>query len=151
VRKSDRVDDASPNPHGLAVDSLVRLWALTGDDGFRDRADAILAASAGIIADNVFGTASLLAGLDLRLSVRTIVIVTPDGDDGAALRDAAVAHWRPNRVLDIRRDDQPLPAAHPAHGKTAINGKATAYLCREGSCSLPITDPDVLATALANA
>jgi uncharacterized protein YyaL (SSP411 family) len=151
VRKSDRVDDASPNPHGLAVDSLVRLWALTGDDSLRDRADAILAASSGVIADNVFGTASLLAGLDLRLSVRTIVIVTPEGDDGAALRDVVIGHWRSSWVLDIRRHDQPLAASHPAHGKTAINGKATAYLCREGSCSLPITDPGVLATALANA
>jgi uncharacterized protein YyaL (SSP411 family) len=151
VRKSDRVDDAAPNPHGLAVDSLVRLWALTGDDAFRDRADAILAASASAIAGNVFGTASLLSGLDLRLAVRTIVIVLPSGQSAGGLRDAAIAGWRSTFVLDIRGDGEPLPAAHPAHGKTAVHGKATAYLCREGRCSLPISDPAALASALANA
>jgi uncharacterized protein YyaL (SSP411 family) len=151
VRKADRVDDASPNPHGLAVDSLVRLWALTGDDAYRDRADAILGASAAAIAENVFGTASLLSGLDLRLAIRTIVIVTPLDQSANALRDVVVAHWHPTFVLDIRADDDPLAPAHPAHGKTAINGRATAYLCREGRCSLPITDPATLAAALANA
>ncbi|WP_029077266.1 thioredoxin domain-containing protein [Kaistia adipata] len=151
VRKSDRVDDAAPNPHGLAVDSLVRLWALTGDDAYRDRADAILATSAGAIAENVFGTASLLSGLDLRLAVRTIVLVIPAGASATALRDVVTGDWRSTFVLDIRADDEPLPAGHPAHGKTAIGGKATAYLCREGNCSLPITDPAALASALANA
>lgn len=150
VRKSDRVDDAAPNPHGLAVDSLVRLWALTGDDGYRDRADAILAPSAATIAENVFGTASLLSGLDLRLAIRTIVIVTPAGQSPATLRDVVTAHWRPTFVLDIRPDGSPLAPAHPAHGKASVDGRATAYLCREGRCSLPITAPAALAAALAN-
>ena len=148
VRKSDRIDDASPNPHGLAVDSLVRLWALTGDDRYRDRADGVLEASASAINTNVFGTASLLSGLDMRLAIRTIVILTPAGGDAAALKRVVLENWQPIFALDIRPDDQALPTTHPAHGKTAIDGKATAYVCREGACSLPLTDPDALATLL---
>ncbi|BCP55789.1 thioredoxin domain-containing protein [Kaistia sp. 32K] len=148
VRKSDRIDDASPNPHGLAVDSLVRLWALTGDDRFRDRADAILAASASAIAENVFGTASLLSGLDLRLTIRSVVILIPAGDSGAELRQVVLENWSPDLVLDLREDGASLPAAHPAHGKRAIDGKVTAYVCREGACSLPLSDAKALAAEL---
>jgi uncharacterized protein YyaL (SSP411 family) len=144
LRKAERIDDAAPNPHGLAVDSLVRLWALTGDDRYRDRADAVLEAASPFINRNVFGTASLLSGLDLRLTVRTVVILTSPDDDGARLRHAVLDHWRPTFVLDVRPGDRALPASHPAHGKTAAGGRATAYVCREGSCSLPVTEPDEL-------
>ncbi|MCX5567617.1 thioredoxin domain-containing protein [Kaistia nematophila] len=148
LRKAERIDDASPNPHGLAVDSLVRLWALTGEDRFRDRADRALAAAAPIINRNVFGTASLLSGLDLRLAVRTVVILTSATDDGAKLRSALREDWRPTFVLDVRPEDHALPASHPAHGKRAIDGRATAYVCREGNCSLPITDAEALVAVL---
>jgi len=148
LRKAERIDDAAPNPHGLAVGSLVRLWALTGEDRYRDRADAVLEAASPFINRNVFGTASLLSGLDLRLAVRTIVVLTSPDDDGARLRHAVLDHWRPTFVLDVRPEDRALPASHPAHGKTATGGRATAYVCREGSCSLPITEPDALIALL---
>ncbi|MCX5520688.1 thioredoxin domain-containing protein [Kaistia defluvii] len=148
LRKADRIDDAAPNPHGLAVDSLARLWALTGEDRYRDRADAVLEAASPFINRNVFGTASLLSGLDLRLAVRTIVILTSPDDDGASLRHAVIDHWRPTFVLDVRSGDRALPASHPAHGKTTTDGKATAYVCREGSCSLPVTERDALIALL---
>ncbi len=34
-----------------------------------------------------------------------------------------------------------LPASSPAHGKTAIDSKPTAYVCLGPQCSLPVTDP----------
>jgi hypothetical protein len=47
---------------------------------------------------------------------------------------------------DSKRGD--LAPSHPAFGKTQLDGKATAYLCRGPTCSLPITDPDILSQAL---
>jgi hypothetical protein len=37
-----------------------------------------------------------------------------------------------------------LPATSPAHGKTAIDGKPTAYVCIGPQCSLPVTEPAAL-------
>jgi hypothetical protein len=34
-----------------------------------------------------------------------------------------------------------LPESSPAHGKTAIDNKPTAYVCIGPQCSLPVTDP----------
>ena len=38
-----------------------------------------------------------------------------------------------------------LPAPSPAHGKAAIEGKPTAYVCLGPQCSLPVTEPAKLA------
>jgi len=39
------------------------------------------------------------------------------------------------------RAGQELPASSPAHGKTAIEGRPTAYVCIGPQCSLPVTEP----------
>jgi len=148
LRRIDRNDEATPNPHGVAVDALVRLWSLTGEDRFRRQADAILAAASGAMRANVFGSASLLSALDLRLRVLSIVLVAPEGGNADTLREVVAAKWRSNWTLDIRTDAEPLPVSHPAHGKTSVEGRAAAYLCREGSCSLPIVEAGELAAAL---
>ncbi|MCX5513863.1 thioredoxin domain-containing protein [Kaistia algarum] len=147
-RRRDRQDDAAPNAHGLAADALIRLWSLTGEDRFRAEADALLAAAGGSIAANAFGAASLLAALNLRIRVRSIVIVAPNVEAAEPLRRVVAQNWRSNWTLDIRTDGATLPSDHPAHGRGAIEGRATAYLCREGSCSLPIQEPAELADQL---
>ena len=144
LRKNDRHDDAVPNAHGLAVDALVRLWSLTGEDRYREHADAVLESSAGEMSANVFGAASLLAAFDLRLRVGSVLIIVPLGGDASALRRVVLEAGRSNVTLMVREEADALPSAHPAHGKRAIDGLPTAYLCREGSCSLPMTDPDAL-------
>ena len=45
--------------------------------------------------------------------------------------------------------DQALPAGHPAAGKGRVDGHATAYVCRGTTCTLPIVEPQALATELA--
>jgi hypothetical protein len=37
-----------------------------------------------------------------------------------------------------------LPPSSPAYGKTAIDGKPTAYVCIGPQCSLPVTDSHAL-------
>ena len=41
-----------------------------------------------------------------------------------------------------------LPIAGPLAGKTAQDGKPTAYACLGPQCSLPVTDPDALLEVL---
>jgi hypothetical protein len=41
-----------------------------------------------------------------------------------------------------------LPASSPAHGKTAIGGKPTAYVCIGPQCSAPVTDAAALVEAV---
>ena len=54
----------------------------------------------------------------------------------------------PNAVVQEVREGESgasaLPESSPAHGKTAIDGKPTAYICIGPQCSLPVTEPAAL-------
>jgi uncharacterized protein YyaL (SSP411 family) len=62
--------------------------------------------------------------------------------------EAVMRHSLPDRLLQVLPPDAMLPAAHPASGKTQQFGRATAYLCRNRSCGLPITEAKALDAAL---
>jgi uncharacterized protein YyaL (SSP411 family) len=55
----------------------------------------------------------------------------------------------PDRVLQLCEPGVETDASHPAAAKGPIDGKATAYVCRGPTCSLPLTDPAELGRALA--
>ena len=148
LRPRADTDEATPSATGLMAQNLVRLWHLTGTDAYRTDVDAILGSAGTAVAANLFATASLLNALDLRLSATDAVVVRGEHDDGAALI-AAVRRAGTRVVLSVFDGTATLPAAHPAAGKTTLGGKATAYVCRNETCSLPITDAAALAAALA--
>jgi len=50
-------------------------------------------------------------------------------------------------VQEVREGDQgtsATAASSPAHGKSAIGGKPTAYVCIGQQCSMPVTEPAAL-------
>jgi uncharacterized protein YyaL (SSP411 family) len=50
----------------------------------------------------------------------------------------------PGAVVQEVTAGEALPPSSPAHGKTAIDGKPTAYVCIGPQCSLPVTEPAAL-------
>jgi uncharacterized protein YyaL (SSP411 family) len=128
--------------------NLVRLWRLTGKDEYRGDVDDLLAASAGAIATNLFSAAGTLNALDLRLATVDVVLVKPPGTDAAAMLAAIRRYWTPSLVLSLHDEEAMLPDSHPAAGKRAIDGKATVYICRGETCSLPVTEPQQISELL---
>jgi uncharacterized protein YyaL (SSP411 family) len=74
--------------------------------------------------------------------------MVPEGGDARELRRALSSVSLPGAVVqEVRAGDSlvsALPASSPARGKTAIVGKATAYVCIGPQCSLPVTEPAAL-------
>ena len=149
VRPRATTDEATPSATSLMVQNLIRLWRLTGNDAYRAEADAILTSSGSAIAGNLFASTALLSALDLRLGAVDVAIVSPTGAETRDLVAAVRRAWTPNIVLTLHDDMAHLPAGHPAAGKTAVEGRATAYVCRGETCSLPVTDPEALAALVA--
>ncbi|MEZ5840344.1 MAG: hypothetical protein R3D02_07910 [Hyphomicrobiales bacterium] len=149
VRMLSPADDAVPNPNAVAADCLVRLWLLTGDDSYRDAADSILAAFSGTIASNPTSTLGLVNVLDFLLDPVTVVIVGAL-EQRAELRAAchSLSLW--SAVLFETESTADLPVDHPAHGKQSTDGNAAAFVCRAGTCSLPIADPADLVAMFPN-
>ena len=149
VRTKNAHDNAVPAGNGTMVAVLARLYYLTGRDAYRDRADALITAFAGELGRNFPSLATLLNGYELLRDALQIVVIGTRGDaDTAALIDRVAARSLPNRILQIIAPGDALAPGHPAAGKGQVDGRATAYICRGATCSLPIADPDELGQAL---
>ncbi|MFQ5773823.1 MAG: thioredoxin domain-containing protein [Kiloniellaceae bacterium] len=150
MRTKTAHDSAQPAGNGTMVGVLARLYYLTGNGAYRERAEALVAAFSGEVERSFFSLATLLNGNELlQRAVQIVIVGDREADDARALLRAVYRVNLPNRVLQVVAPDQPLPAAHPAHGKGQVGGAATAYVCRGTSCSLPLTDPAELRRALA--
>ena len=138
-------DSATPSGNGTMVDVLARLYYLTFEDSYREKAEATVKAFAGDVPKNFFPFGSLLNGNEMLQSPVEIVIVGRRSDAGMeALLRAIYSVSIPTRVLNIVEYGELLPGHHPAGDPQQIGGRATAYVCRGPVCSLPITEPDAL-------
>jgi uncharacterized protein YyaL (SSP411 family) len=143
-------DNATPNGNGGMVGVLARLYHLTGEQAYLDRAEALVAAFSGEVGRNFFPLAALINSNDFLANAMQIVVVGPR-DDAATQALVRAAHdcSLPNRLLQVVAPDAQLPERHPAAGKGMVGGKPAAYVCKGQTCGLPVTHPKGLGTALA--
>ena len=145
-------DSALPSGNGMMLQVLAQLYHLTGESLYKERAEKIAHAFSGTIRQRVLGFSSLLNGMEtLREAMQIVVIGEADAADTAALKRVIYGVSRPGRVLNVIAPGTALPRAHPAFGKTLLDHRATAYVCRGAICSLPIVNPEALAAALREA
>lgn len=139
-------DNALPNGNGTMADVLARLYLLTGQDGYRAKAEALIRSFPAESPDAVANMPTLLAAYEL-LAGGAQVIISGATDHSAALLDAALKAPGTLRVV-LRANGDTQQPGHPAFGKTALGGKAVAYVCKGGVCKNPITDATALRKAL---
>jgi hypothetical protein len=150
LRTKNAADNATPSGNGTIVGVLARLFYLTGEDRYRERADQVIAAFSGELNRSFFSLATLLNSNELLQTAQQIVIIgARAAADTRALAAAVFGRSLPNRILSIIAPEERLPEQHPAASKTQVNGQATAYVCRGATCSLPITAAAGLSQALA--
>jgi len=150
ARAKTASDAAVPAGNGTMVGVLARLNLLTGDDAYGRRAEAILGAFSGELGRNFFPLATLINNAEFAQKPLQIVLAGEPAEPAfAALRRAVYEVSLPNRVVLAVKPGEDLPPNHPARGKGPVNGKPAAYVCDGPVCSLPLTDPQALSTALA--
>jgi uncharacterized protein YyaL (SSP411 family) len=84
AREKPAYDGAEPSGNSVAVMSLLRLYELTGREGYRLRAEELFRAFGGVLRRSPRGIAEMLLAQDFRASApRELVIVTRGGREGA--------------------------------------------------------------------
>jgi len=143
IRPAQTRDDAVPNPNGLMVQNLIRLAVLTGDDGYRTRADRLFDGLIPLAMENLLIHTTLLSALDLRLRHAEIVATGARAEEfaKAALRLPFLA-----RTVVRAKDAAALPARHPARAMLASAPvEGAVFVCQGEHCSRPTTDPAKIA------
>jgi uncharacterized protein YyaL (SSP411 family) len=152
ARSKTAADNAVPAGNGTLVGALARLYYLTGKDAYRLRAEQVVANFTGEISRNFYPLATLLNGNELlQAAVQIVIVGAREAPETLDLLRAVNGVCVPNKVLTVIALEHDLPADHPAAGKGQVQGRATAYVCRGTTCTLPLTEPQALAAELAGA
>ena len=155
TREKPTYDAAEPSGNSVAVHNLLRLHELTTDDRYRVRAERAFEAFGAMLAERPSAVSEMLLAVDYQLDTpKEIVLVVPAGrDDAAPFLAELRARFLPNRILTIVAEGEELErharVVPLLDGKTARDGRATAYVCENRICDLPTTDPAVFATQIA--
>ncbi len=149
TRQRHCADNATPAGNAVITEVLTRLWHLSGESAYAERAEAVFQAFSGDLRRNYFPLTTYLNNLETALRPVQIVIVG-EAESRARAALAAVVHATslPGRILQVTAPDVELPPGHPAHAKSMVDGKPAAYVCVGETCTLPLTTPEALKAAL---
>ncbi|HJS51914.1 MAG TPA: thioredoxin domain-containing protein [Pyrinomonadaceae bacterium] len=154
ISRNKPVFDASiPSGNAMAAQLLLRLHHLTGDNRYRAPAEKILRSYYDAMESQPFGFAHMLCALDFYLhGAKEIVIVGNPAEPGVKELVAQVnATYLPNKVLQLARPGTAFAAISPLlQGKSQVDGKPTAYVCQNFTCSPPVTSRNELQALLEN-
>lgn len=147
ARPQDPQDNALPSGGAMATLVLLQLAAFTGQARYHAAAQRALQAVTPIAARAPLGFAHWLNALDFALGApKEIALI---GTRAAASDLLAVVRetYRPNQVVALAPPDAatPIPLAQQ---RPQVNARATAYVCQNFACQLPVTDADALRAQL---
>ena len=149
ARPRNLQDNALPSGGSMATLVLLRLGAFTGDSRYRDAAERALAPMVAIAAQHPTGFANWLTAYQLasRPIDEIAIVGDPASTETRALLAVARDGFRPHQVVAVAAD--PEASAVPLlHGRSALDGAVTAYLCHGFACQRPTADPVELARQL---
>jgi uncharacterized protein YyaL (SSP411 family) len=149
ARPRDSQDNATPSGAAMAVNVLLRLAAWTGESRYRTAAETALSQLTPFLGRYPGAFAHWLAAADLHLAGIDELAVAGDPADPAtrSLLAPASRGYRPNQVLAVASETG-ASAIPLLEGRVAVDGRPTAYLCRDFACRLPVTEPAALEALL---
>ncbi|GAC1462867.1 MAG: thioredoxin domain-containing protein [Chloroflexota bacterium] len=146
VRPRSFFDNPIPSGNSAAAFGLLRLEALSGESTYGAWALPSLRAMSGVYARAPLAFAHLLSALDFYLSTATQIGIVGNGDGQGTQRLARTVFTRylPNRVVAVGLNKESLDATPLLAARGGATGRATAYVCENFACKLPVTDSQSL-------
>jgi hypothetical protein len=142
TRSKAAFDGSTPSGNSAAVMTLLRLGSYTGNERYMHEARRTLELFAPLMEKQPFAFSHMFEALDLYERGPTDVVIV--GDRNAAEFREWIERlgllYVPNETLFAVNPYSPdgTLVPEPVQGKTQIDGRLTAYVCRERTCSAPI-------------
>jgi uncharacterized protein YyaL (SSP411 family) len=146
TRPKPLFDGSTPSGNSEAVLALLRLHTYLGEEAYQREAERSIKLFSSLMMQQPMGFAHLLEAVDLdNRGAREVVLV---GDPASAefkeWRERIGLLYLPNRASFAVNPAATQTAAspfipEPARDKTQVDGRLTAYVCRDFTCSAPQT------------
>ncbi|MBN2514886.1 MAG: thioredoxin domain-containing protein [Deltaproteobacteria bacterium] len=146
IRQKEIYDGALPSGNAIAMLNMLRLGRMTTNTELLDMAWQTGSAFFGTVKQSPAAYAQLMVALDFAFgpSYEVVIAGHPQAEDTKEMLTTLNAHFIPNTVVIFRPiDEEPDEIAGIApftKDLTAIEGKATAYVCIHNTCELPTTN-----------
>jgi uncharacterized protein YyaL (SSP411 family) len=146
IRQKSFDDSDLPSGNAVAALNLSRLADLTGNMDLEQKATEIRRALASAVQKSPSDYPQMLIAADFALgpSYEVVIAGKPRAADTQAMLRAAMRPFAPNKVVLLRTTEESSPEivrlADYTRYHSAIQGKATAYVCVKYNCKLPTTD-----------
>ncbi len=153
VRSKNPYDNAIPSGNSVGAMALMRLGALLGREDFREKAEGTLKLFQPFMRETPSGFGQMVCALDffLQRPVEIVVVGPLQASDTQRLLGAVRARWLPNHVVahcDREGQEEAVAMIPQLADKKQVDGKPTAYVCRDLTCSAPVTEVEALEALL---
>ncbi len=154
IRSKQIYDGAVPSGNSVAALNLVRLGRITGNPAYEETTAALLRSFARQVKAAPTGHSLLLCAVDFAVGASYEVVIAGDRDapDTRKMLAALRAVYHPNKVVLLHpigdAEAEIVGIAPFLAAQTALNGQATAYVCRNYACQLPTNEIKVMLAAL---
>ena len=140
LRLKDDYDGAEPSGNSVMVLALLRLARITGKSDFRAAADRALEAFSGRMLAGGAGLPQMLVAQMFAMGKPMEIVLAGPRDRQAEMLAEIRKRFLPNAVV--------MQASEAPEAMPAIDDRATAYVCENYACKLPVTEAVALAELL---
>lgn len=154
VRSKEIYDGAIPSGNSVAVFNLLRIGRMTANPDLEEKARLIGSAFSSQVSSVPVGHTQLLSAMIFAFGPAYEVVITGDAEaaETIAMLEALNLNYHPNKVTLFRPIGNQKPSitelAEFTKSQFPIDGKATAYVCKDYTCSAPTTDINEMLTLL---
>ena len=146
-RQKDFYDGALPSGNSVAALDLIRMGALTLGQDFIEKAQGIFAAAGSEVAQRPSGYTQLLLALDFLIGPGREIVIAGNAGDAKVLEmlKAVYQAFLPSKVVVFHPGEEKAAGAIEKivpfiREQPMLKGKATAYVCENHVCQLPVNE-----------
>jgi uncharacterized protein YyaL (SSP411 family) len=156
VRQRNDTDGALPSAGSVALLDLLKLGRILQNKGYEDKAIALIHMTAQLVENSPLSFTFLLSALDFQIgpSFEVVIAGRSGASDTRKMAQVLREEFAPNKVVVFRPAGEQQPEivdlAPFTRYQGSIDGKATAYVCRDYACELPVTDSEAMLRLLRN-
>jgi len=150
-------DGAIPSGNSVAALVLLKFGRLTMDPHFTEMGDKVLETFSQQLEQLPAYSSAMLRALDFRLGPTQEIIIAGNADAPDVKQMLKLIHstFLPNAVVLLHEPDKADSALYNTaafiKNQTAINGKATAYVCENYVCKKPVNNINEFENLIAEA